>query len=84
MSMPDMPCPLGWALPPDGCCWPQVTLANKKSEINTASRYRIVNPPRSQFVLTLPQLGCFCKFSVVTGITEVIIADDDGCVGREE
>jgi len=64
----------GWALPPEGCCWPQATLASTKKEIRKTIRFRILNLPTYSVCINPVAAQCFCKRSEVTRITEVIIA----------
>ena len=46
------------------CCTPAVT--------KITSRLRIRNPPKSQFILTLPQDECFCKKWRLLLVTDVM------------
>jgi hypothetical protein len=74
MSLPGM---LGWVLGgvllAAGGCWPEVTLANRKSEIRTTIRSRMTKSPilGVPLLLTLSQERCFSKGMGLPEITEV-------------
>ena len=57
-----------------GCCSPMVadpyTVTARKRVIKKTIRSRMIIPPLSHFLLTLPQARCFCKRFDITEITE--------------
>jgi hypothetical protein len=73
---------LGGVLLAAGGCWPEVTLANRKSEIRTTIRSRITKSPivGVLLLLTLSQERCFSKGNGITGDYRGNTESTDKCI----